>query len=319
MIDRPLNILTVTSIYPTPEEPGLGAFVASQVNSLRNAGLGVDVLFLDARRSKWELVSGIRKVRDHASSGQYDLVHAHFGYNGVPACMQSALPVVVSFCGTDIVTRKLRAISRWVARRADANIVKSARLRDLLGCPAEVIPNGVDLDHFRPFPRPRARRRLGLRPDVRYALFAADPGRPEKRYELARAALTATKQSGTPVELLLLHNQPPSVVPDYLNAADVLLLTSSHEGSPNIVKEALACNLPIVSTDVGDVREILGNARSCSVCGPAPESLAAGIRRALQNGTLADGRARIAHLSADAVADRITEIYRRVIASGGRP
>jgi glycosyltransferase involved in cell wall biosynthesis len=319
MSDRPLNILTVTSIYPTPEEPGLGAFVASQVASLRKAGLGVDVLFLDARRSKWELVRGIAQVRTRAASGDYDLVHAHFGYNGVPACLQSRLPVVISFCGTDLNHPRFRPISRWVARRADACIVKSDRLREILGIPAAVIPNGVDTSRFRPIHRDEARRRLGLIPDARYALFVSNPARPEKRYDLAKAAVAAAQEASGPIEMLVLHNRPQHELPVYFNAADLLLLTSSSEGSPNAVKEAMACNLPIVSTDVGDVRQVLGKTHNCAVCDPVADSLAHGIRTVLCDGARSNGRSRIAHLASDAVAARIVAVYRRALDRGGRP
>ena len=317
MADRLLKTLVVTSIYPTPEDPGLGAFVASQVESLRKIGVDVDVLFLDVRRAKWELVKGIARVRRVV--GAYDLVHAHFGYNGIPACLQKTRPVVVSFCGTDIIHPRLRPIARWVARRADACIVKSDHLRATLNHPATVIPNGVDLERFRPGDHQEARRRLGLRPDIRYALFVANPARPEKRYDLAEAALTAAGQSGMPLEILVLHNRPREEVPRYLNAADLLLLTSDWEGSPNAVKEAMACNLPVVATDVGDVRQILNGAHNCAVCEATPQALAEGIHNVLRNGARSDGRSRVAHLSADAVAVQILKVYRRVVEGRGHP
>jgi len=318
MADRPLKTLVVTSIYPTPEDPGLGAFVASQVESLRKIGVGVDVLFLDVQRAKWELVKGIARVRRIVKT--YDLVHAHFGYNGIPACLQRTRPVVVSFCGTDIVHPRLRPLARWVARRADACIVKSDHLRAILNHPAFVIPNGVNLERFRPEDHREARRRLGFRPDVRYALFVANPARPEKRYDLAKAALEAVKQSNImPLEILVLHNRPREEVPRYLNAADLLLLTSDWEGSPNAVKEAMACNLPVVATDVGDVRQVLNGAHNCAVCAATPQALAEGIQNVLRDGARSDGRSRIARLSADAVAVQILKVYRRVMEGRDTP
>ena len=315
MADRPLNILVVTSIYPTPEDPGLGAFVASQVQSLRKVGLCVDVLFLDVRQSKRELLKGIARVRNRVASGTYDLIHAHFGYNGIPACLQRKLPVVISFCGTDLNRSGLRSISRWVAGRADACIVKSESLRKLLGRPAAVIPNGIDLDLFRPAPQHNAR----CRPDGRYALFAADPARPEKRYELAKTALTIARKSGVACQPLILHNRPHGEVPCYLNAADLLLLTSSYEGSPNVVKEAMACNLPIVSTGVGDVPQILKNTHNCTVCEPTPDALAEGVQAVLRDGIPSNGRSKIGHLSSDAVAARVIGVYRHILEKRGRP
>ena len=318
MSNRPISVLVVTSIYPTKEDPGLGAFVSSQIESLRKAGLKIDILFLDARRSKWELLKGISRIRRLAASGDYDLIHAHFGYNGIPACFAPRLPLVISFCGTDLTHYRLRPISRWVARRADAAIVKSEGLNRLLGRPASIIPNGVELARFRPTPREEARRILGLRGDLRYVLFVGNPRRPEKRYDLAERVVARAQRSGTPFELLVLDKQPHTEVPNYLNAADVLLITSSYEGSPNIVKESMACNLPIVSTDVGDIRKILTNTRDCLVDDAAPESLAKGLLSVTRNGTRSNGRSHITHLSSDTVASQVIGVYRRVLEARGR-
>ncbi len=318
MSDRPISVLVVTSIYPTKEDPGLGAFVSSQIESLRKAGLKVDILFLDARRSKWELLKGISRIRRLTASGDYDLIHAHFGYNGIPACFERRLPLVISFCGTDLTHPRFRPISQWVARRADAAIVKSEGLHRLLGCSASVIPNGVELARFRPTRKEEARRILGLREDVRYVLFVGNPKRPEKRYDLAQGVVARARRSGIPFELLVLNKQPHQEVPNFLNAADVLLITSSYEGSPNIVKEAMACNLPIVSTDVGDVRKILANTRDCMVDDAIPESLANGLVSVTRNGTRSNGRSHITHLSSDAIASQVIGVYRRVLEARGR-
>lgn len=314
MADRPLHILTATSIYPTPENPMLGAFVASQVDSLRSVGLNVDVLFLDVQRSKRELLRGALAIRRRLRNEPYDVVHAHFGYTGLPALAQTQCPVVISFCGTDLVHPRIAPLSRFVARRADACIVKSDRLAGLLdGTESSVIPNGVDLDLFQGSDRSVARRQLDLNDDVAYALFASDPTRPEKRYELALEAVKAASTPERPIELLVLKGQPQDRVPDYLNAADVLLLTSTHEGSPNAVKEAMACNLPVVSTDVGDVRDVVSGTRNCAVAEATPESLGQSLRSVLADGRRSDGRDHIAHLSADAIAARVISVYRNVI------
>ena len=313
MSDQPIKILTVTSIYPTEEDPGLGAFVASQVRSLQKLDHQVDVLFLDVRRSKWELLKGIGRVRDCVATNAYDLIHVHFGYNGVSACLQSRIPVVISFCGTDINHPKLLPISRWAARRADACIVKTEALLQRLKHPAEIIPNGVDMDLFQPISKDDARHQLGLSTDRKYALFISNPDRPEKRFGLAQQAVKTVRGKGCPTELIALHNRPQQELPLYFNAADCLILSSSREGSPNTVKEAMACNLPIVSTDVGDVRNIIEGTRHCAVCQADPNALSTGLLNALQAQTPSDGRSRIAHLSAESVAARVVKVYHRVL------
>ena len=292
-------------MYPTKEEPGLGAFVASQVTSLQKLGTQVDVCFLDVRRSKWELIRGVSHIRRAVHTGQYDLIHAHFGYNGIPACLQNQLPVVISYCGTDLNHPMLRPISKWVARRADACIVKSESLQTLLGHPATVIPNGVDMDRFQPGNKQEARRRLGLSSNKQYALFiSTDLSRPEKRFELAKQAI---QKAG--MDLLLFNNRPQDELPTFFNAADALILSSSYEGSPNVVKEALACDLPVVSTNVGDVQTLLDGVRNSCICDGTPDSLASGLKAIVQDGHPSSGREKIAYLSADAIAHRVLSIY----------
>ena len=308
-----MKTLAITSIYPVKRDPGLGAFVATQIDSLRELGVDVDIVFLDVTKSKWELLAGVSEVRRKAKSGDYDLAHVHFGYNGVPAALQSNIPFVVSFCGTDLASRKLRPISKWVSRRAAACIVKSAEMQNHLDVPSHVIPNGIDTDQFRPTSRLRARQQLGLPEKGKLALFVSNPERPEKRFELADRAIKTVQSRGLGIDPLVVHNKPHSDLPTYMNAADLLLLTSSREGSPNTVKEAMACNLPIVSTDVGDVREVIGGTDNCVLADASPEDIARGIESVLETPRRTNGRDAIADLSSLAVGRRVLDIYNNVL------
>jgi glycosyltransferase involved in cell wall biosynthesis len=309
MSDKPLRILVVTSMYPTKEEPALGAFVASQVASLQKLGLHCDVLFLDVRASKWELLKGIGRVRNALSSGNYDLIHAHFGYNGIPALMQKRVPFVISYCGTDLNHPKHRLISQWVARRAEACIVKSESLHLLLGHPAHIIPNGVDMAQFRPGNKHDARCRLNLAQDKKVVLFVStDLSRPEKRYEMAKAAV-----SHAGCHLLVMSRCTPQEAPLYYHAADALILTSVYEGSPNVIKEALACNVPIVSTDVGDVRSQIRDVHNCQIGDATIEDLSGRLKSVLSDKQPSNGRDKITHLSTEAIARQILGLYRQVL------
>ena len=190
-----MRVLAVTSMYPVKRDPGLGAFVATQIDSLRNLGVEIDVVFLDVKQSKWELLGGITEVRRKVHSERYDLAHVHFGYNGIPVSLQREIPFAVSFCGTDLASPKFRVISRWVSRRAAACIVKSEEMQQYLDIPTNVVPNGIDLDHFQPMSKLRARQRLGLPEKGRLALFVSNPDRIEKQYELADRALATVAQT----------------------------------------------------------------------------------------------------------------------------
>jgi glycosyltransferase involved in cell wall biosynthesis len=235
-------------------------------------------------------------------------------------------PTVVSFCGSDLLgehlsgaLRKLIAgygvrTSRRAARRAWGIIVKSKNLRDALPddvdqCKVRVIANGVDLERFKPLDRDVCRKRLSWCANRFHVLFPANSGDPVKRPDLAQAAVRTVNRLGVPAELHYLRNVPHDEVPIWLNASDVVLLTSLHEGSPNIVKESLACDVPVVSVNVGDVRERLQDIVGCYLAQPEPYDLATKLHRVRLDPGRVAGRIRIQELSSGHVALRLKGFY----------
>src|SRR5919109_1307447 len=238
-----MHALVVTNMYPTPDIPQAGAFIAAQVESLRSRGVKVDLLHL-ARAQGRDVYRGLgRKVKRLVSELEPDLIHVMYG--GVMAdAVTRALPhrpVLVSFCGTDLLAGTADGVvkrlalrygafaSRRAARRAAGIIVKSRNLFDAL--PPEVdksrvwiVPNGVDTAQFRPLDRAECQRRLGWDPDRHHVLFPAPPTRPEKRYSLARASVELVSASGRPAELHALTGVRHEDVPIWLNAANVVIL-----------------------------------------------------------------------------------------------
>jgi glycosyltransferase involved in cell wall biosynthesis len=178
-----------------------------------------------------------------------------------------------------------------------------------------VIPNGIDFALFRPLPRAEARARAGLALDRHYAVFPADPAIPRKAFAVAVAAVRDLALAGTPIELLAVHGQPQTVVVDYFNAADVVILPSMSEGSPNVVKEAMACGIPVVATDVGDVREVIGRTKGCAVVDRTADAFAAAIEAALKvSPDRTTGRDDVAHLSLRSAALKVRDLYGAVLA-----
>ncbi len=302
-------------------------FVAAQVSSLQQEGVDCDVWNLGA-----SMVGGrkyqhaARHVRTMARRN-YDLIHAHFAYCGWVARLQFRRPVVVSFLGGDVLgkprpdgvitarERFLAMANRRLAPLVDWSIVKSQEMAAVL--PTDrltIIPNGVDLGRFQPGDRAAARSALGWPEDVPVALFAACPDRPEKRYELAEAAVAVARQSCPALQLRAICGLPPEQVPIYMQAADALLFTSWREGSPNVVKEALACNLPVVSVPVADVPEQLAGVPGCHVVPPDADALATALLASL-NGRTRAGRQHLIErgLGADAVARRVIAVYEQVL------
>jgi glycosyltransferase involved in cell wall biosynthesis len=237
-------------------------------------------------------------------------------------------PVVGAFCGSDLLgARATRGIARWsegygvrasarAARRAAGVTVKSRNLFDALPSGVEertwILPDGVDVARFRPLDRRECRRALGLDPDATHVLFPAAPHRPEKRYALAAAAVE--RLGGA--ELQTLGGVRHDDVPLWINAADAVLLTSLYDGSPNVVKEALACNVPLVSVDVGDVRERIDGVDGCFIAAAEADALAAGLGQAVARGRTA-GRERAEELSLERINARLRDIYDAITSRPG--
>lgn len=323
----PLRVLAVTNMYPSEGAPSYGVFVKSQMESVAAAGVGVETLFIDGRLGMGEYLRGIGRVRRLAATGRFDLVHAHFGLTGFVAGW-SRLPLVVSFCGDDLngtaragggsslKSRLTVLLSQIAARRADGIICKSDRLRDRLWratdrARAAVVPNGVDTGRFTPGDRALARRRLGLDAGERLVFFPHARHQAVKRVDLAEAAVAQLEETGMPIRLWIPDHVPHDLMPLHYQAADCLLLTSDREGSPNAVKEALCCDIPVVSVDAGDVSRWLGMVKGCALVDRSPAAIAAGIRQVLDGPGRVDGSEIRREISLDGTARKVIEIYQR--------
>lgn len=291
-----------------------GAIIFSQGESLKEAGIAVDYLLAGPGLAGY--ISAIASIRKAWKTGDYNLVHAHYSLSAISASLAGRFPLVVSLMGSDVFMSGLvRTLIRMLYRyRWDATVVKSPQMKERLGlAQAEVIPNGVDIGLFKPAPQEEARGHIGFPLSGKLVLFGSSADRPEKNADLAHKAVAALNDPE--VELRYLSGIPHNEVPHYLNASDVLLLTSKWEGSPNVVKEAMACNCPVVSTDVGDVKWLTGETKGCFITSFDAIDVAAKLRAALDFNARTEGRERIISLGMDSqsVAARIKSIYERVV------
>ena len=265
----------------------------------------------DSQRSVFDYLRLHPKVL-RRSFGEYDLVHANYGLTVPMALAQPHLPVVLSLWGSDL-DGEFGWLSKRCAPHCDAVIVMSEAMADELDCDAHVIPHGVELDKFEPIDRSTALERVGWDPEVRHVLFPYGPDRDVKNYPRAeRVVETARGRLSDSVELQTVSGVAHEDMSDYMNAADCLLLTSKREGSPNVVKEAMACNLPVVSTDVGDVRKLLDGVEPSVVC-RSDGKLVDAIVDVLRRGERSNGREHAKRISSDRMARRIRAIYRSVL------
>lgn len=295
-------------------------FFREQRDELRRQGVDSETIAVprpeEGLRSPLDYARFGRTVLDHGTA-EFDLVHANFGLTAPVALAATTLrtqrPVVLSLWGSD-VHGPVGHLSRASARFVDATIVMSEGMADRLGRECHVIPHGVNVEKFYPRDRATARGELGWPDDRYHVLFPYDTSRDVKNYPRAkRLAASAEELLDRPVAIQAVSGVAHEDMNAYYNAADALLLTSRREGSPNAVKEALAANVPVVSTDVGDVAERLEGVRP-SFVGDKDEELTASLVRLLRGDERSNGREVVAEeCSADQMGRRIREVYRRVL------
>jgi glycosyltransferase involved in cell wall biosynthesis len=317
----------VTSEWPKPHTPSTTNFIRRQAEALQAAGVSVDVFAFYGGKNPYNYATAWSRLRPRLLNGNYNVVHAQFGQSGLLA-FPKRLPLVVTLRGADVHGiisdqsgrqtlggRVLMQATRYVTRRADAVIIVSEHMRRHVRtqAPIHVIPSGLDLSIFRPLPRDEARRQLGIDPNERVVLFVGRPRQARKRYHLASAAVDLVSQRH-PTRLEVGWAVPHARIPLLMNAADALIVTSMLEGSPNVVKEALACNLPVVSVPVGDVPERLRGVEGCEVTADdRPETVAAALERVLLRGGRVEGRAAVQHLDERLLTERVIQIYQSVL------
>ena len=208
-------------------------------------------------------------------------------------------------------------LSQLAALRANRIVCVSEELKNRLwwsGKKVVVIPSSVNLEHFCPQPRADARAALGWGQDKRVVLFYKGRNQVTKRLDRALATLDIARTILGPIELEILgFSEEPRRVPLYLNAADCLLCTSDAEGSPTIVKEAMACNLPVVSVDVGDVRRRLEGVVNSFIRERDPRDLATALVTVLQSGRRSNGRLHVGDVTNHVCRERLLEMYGTVL------
>ena len=324
VVDAPPRPIRVLYLFPGVAEGSAMIFAKQQVEALRDRGVCSEIFALGSRTNLFRLHRESRRLRQQIALFQPDLVHAQYGtMTAFLASLTTSVPLVITFRGSDLNpapsdpwSRSLlrRWLSQYAAHRAARIICVSHALKRRLWWGRDrtmVLPSGVDTDLFFPRSRTEARASLGWDQHERIVLFNAGLSPAVKRVDLAEAAVKAAETLCGPTRLVRLDGRVPhQTVAMMLNGADCLLMTSDWEGSPNIIKEALACNVQIVSVEVGDVRERLAGVTPSRIVERDPGAIAQGIADMLARPQRSNGHAAIASITQNHIARQIVALYR---------
>ncbi len=325
----------VLFVIPGEEEGALFVFAKREVAAVMKLGVQGRVFYLCSRTSPWMLLREAIRFRKEIARFRPNLIHSHYGsMTALFAVMGRPTPIIVTYRGRDLNPWLLsntpagiregaaRLLSQLAALGACRIICVSEELHSRLWWKrsvAEVIPSGIDAELFVPSSRDAARTRLGWRADEKILLFNAGRSPERKRLDLARAAHKFAQELVGEVRMVVLDGYvEPELVPIYMNAADCLIQTSDSEGSPNIVKESIACNLPVVSVDVGDTRDRLSGLEGCCITERDAAKLGAAVAEVLRKGERINGYESVRDVSLAVTALRVREVYRGVLCPGVR-
>ncbi len=319
--------IRVLAVIPDGGNKASMIFAHRQMNSLKATSINVDIFMLKSRTSLKSLFSDMIAFRQKLAAFHPHIVHAHYGTVTSFFCALGAnKPLVITFRGSDLnpVTSEnafrkgvKQVLSQLSTLRAKHIICVSQGLKKRLwwrNDEVSIIPSGIDLSIFKPLQIKCARKRLGLSLTDRIILFNVGKSPLVKRLDLAEQALKFVKSHFPNTCLVKLYgNIDPDDMPFYYNAADCLLLTSDHEGSPNVVKEAVSCNCPVVSLDVGDVRERLAGVWPSKIVTRDPVEIGRAIIKIFKLNRRSNGHNKTREISLDRISTKTVSIYRSML------
>lgn len=292
---------------------GIVPFIKSQGESLKANGVELDYFTIKGKGLKGYLAN-IKPLREKIKKGKYDIVHTHYSLTAFVSSLAMIglnLPQVTSLMGSDVNSNKIEKIfiKSFNLFFWDSVIVKSEDMKHKIGINrVEIIPNGINFSIFKLMDQSKAKDIVGFDRSKRQVLWLADPKRYVKNIELAKEAFKIADVIDS--ELKIINGIQHHEIPVYMNACDVLLLTSRWEGSPNVIKEAMACNTPIVTTRVGDVKLTIGDTEGCFIVEQNEAELAEAIKDCLQYNKRTNGREKIRWLDSNVIAEKLIKIYK---------
>lgn len=305
---------------------GPAPFIRAQAASLEAAGIAVEE-YLIIGKGIGGYLKHIKPLRRKIQEGSFDLIHAHYTFSGWIARLAAPRkPLVISYMGSDTYGSvnlagkpRLKSIpvimqGALLSLLSGGVILKSENLKRFIlrRKRVEIIPNGVNFKVFKPIGMQEARKVLDLDPEIPYILFAGNPEDARKNFAMARGAVNRCPTEPRP-QLLAPYPVSHSQMPLWLNAVNLLIQTSWKEGSPNVIKEAIACNTPVLATPAGDTADLLSGIANCAVCPYDEKQLTQHLALIIETGKRSDGRQQRPDLDDRVIAQRIISLYHQVM------
>ena len=318
--------LRVISVIPGEPDNNSMIFARRQIQFLAKEGVTNKTFFLSSRTSPLKVLTEFCKLRNLIRTFKPHIIHAHYGtVTAFVSCFASNIPVIITFRGSDLNKSKGDNLLRWTlghllsqisALKAKKIICVSEELKNKLWWKQKrvaVLPTGVDALIFTPRNRNEARLELGWEIDKRFVLFNAGRNPKGKGLDLAQLSIVLAERIIGEISFIVLDGTlSPNKVPILMNAADCLLLTSDQEGSPTVIQEAIACNLPVVSVPVGDVKERLSSVIPSAIVKRDPDNIAKALVEILASPRRSNGRDHISEISLENITKQIVSVYHEI-------
>ena len=287
-------------------------FITEQVDAVQKQGVDFRFFGVDGKGILGYLRQ-IPKLKKAIRVFHPDLIHAHYGLCGLLANYQRRIPVVTTYHGSDINDSSVRLLSQISILSSRYNIFVSRKNIEMARPKKNysLIPCGINLNDYPMMDRIAAREKMGLELSGKNVLFAGAFSNSVKNVDLAEAAMTLIPEA----KLLEFKGYTRPQVAVLMQAVDVLLMTSRTEGSPQVIKEAMVCGCPIVSVDVGDVKERISGIDGCFVVPSNAQAIAEALRKALSFEGKTKGRERVEQtgLTSTQIAARIKQVYHSIL------
>lgn len=291
-------------------------FIVEQGEAIRKCGVDVDY-FAVGGKGLLSYFTARKALMKKIKEFQPDLIHAHYGLSGITAVLQSKVPVVTTFHNGETLSFSSNILSSLFSLRTKFMVYVAQHIYDLAYLKRKknyvILPCGVDLHECVITDKEIARKELGFLPNKKYILFGGAFENLRKNYPLLKEGIDLLKRDD--IEVLEMKGLSRLQISKILSACDLFALPTKSEGSPQALKEAMACNCPIIATDVADIKHLLGNLEGHYICTFDPKDVAEKVEKALAFNSRTKGRERIIELGLtnDIVAKKLIEIYKNIL------